>query len=96
MIEFIPLQALGGLEDLFGSFTVFTTMNVLFMTGFGAVTSGSATVGVYAGYLTFAWIALNASSTLYTNIVYVSVALIFVGVGFKLVRTEVLGGGSAG
>ena len=79
-----------GPGDLFEDFYVWTTLMVI---GVGALAliSFSMSVASMAAYLTFTFIAVETGDELLTNILYVTLVLLFVGLGFKLWRTE--GGG---
>ena len=82
-----------GPGELFEDFYVWTTLMVL---GVGALAliSLSMSVASMAAYLTFTFIAVETGDELLTNILYVTLVLLFVGLGFKLWRTE--GGGFNG
>lgn len=95
MIELLPLQMEGAIVDMFESFHVFTAANVMLFLGVGAMWGRSMALGAFGGYLAFAWIAISVDVQLYTNILYVTLTLVFVGYAFKLVRLEGLGGGEA-
>jgi hypothetical protein len=65
---------------------------VLAATAIG-MASKSMAVAMWGGYLTFAHLALESQYGNLENVVYATLALIMVGVGFKLWRLE--GGGEA-
>lgn len=88
MIE--PLQ-IGGMVELYESFDVFVVANVLGMMAVGAGASRSFAVGAFGGYLTFAYIARSVDVALYTNLLFVTLTLIFVGFAFKVIRMEAFG-----
>jgi hypothetical protein len=80
-----PLQQ--GAFELFNNFEAATAAIVLVITAIGA-SSRSLAVGSYTGYLAFAVIALETGTTLFVNIVYVTVVLFSLGFAFKLWRLE--------
>lgn len=93
MIELVPMQMLGAIVDLFESFDVYVAMNVLLFLAVGVMGGRSMALGAFGGYLAFAWIASSISNTLYTNILIVTLVLVTVGFGFKIIRLEAFGGG---
>lgn len=92
-IAFVPLDShvLEGVVEMYESFDVFVAAQVLGMMAVGAGAARSMAIGAFAGYLTFAYIAVSVDVALYTNILYVTLTLIFVGFAFKLVRFEGMG-----
>lgn len=92
MMEFTPV-VMEGFVDIFRSFDTYVAVNVLLFLAVGAAGARSMAVGAFGGYLAFAWLAINANMSLYTNIFYVTLTLIMVGFGFKIVRLEAFGDG---
>lgn len=100
MIETIDLLALQTapipLEDLWGTTIGFTTIFVTCM-GILGLFSGRMTIAAFSAYISFVYIATTAQGMpLLTNVVYVSLVVVCIGLGFKLVRLEAFGnpGGS--
>lgn len=79
-----------GIFELWDNFLVFTTTYLLAITALG-LTSKSMAVASFGAFLTFAYIAVETGHSLLTNILYVSLVMVFVGFAFKLWRLE--GGG---
>lgn len=75
------------LNQFLDSFYVTVTVIVGVLTGIGMI-SRSLTIGIYIGYLGFAYIALETADTLLTNILYTTLVLVFIGFGFKFWRME--------
>lgn len=71
--------------DNFLVFVSFMTLTAASVAGLG---SRSMAVGALAAYSVFAYIAVETGHTLLTNILYLSVVLIVVGMAFKLWRLE--------
>lgn len=90
MIDLFPL-ALDGFVQIFQSYDTYVAIIVLLFTGVGAAGSQSMAIGAMGGYLAFSWIAINSGVDLYTNIFYVTLTLVMVGFGFKIVRLEAFG-----
>lgn len=90
MIELTPLDThvVQGLVDMYESFDVFVVLQVLAMTGFGSAWSGSMAIGAFAGYLTFAFIAVETGAQPYENLLYVTLTLILFAFAFKAYRME--------
>lgn len=82
-----------GLSILFESYLVFVAMTVM---GIAAIGLGSRSMAVSASvaYLAFAHLTIESAGTFLTNILYVSIVIIFVGFAFKFWRLE-MGGGEA-
>lgn len=100
MIETIDLLVLQTapipLEDLWGTTIGYTTIFVFCM-GILGLMSGSMTVAAMSAYIAFVYIATTASGMpLLTNVVYVSLAVVCIGVGFKGVRAELFGNPGGG
>lgn len=90
MLEAV-LQVEWPLEELWSSTTGFIAI-VVTAVGTIGLASRSMTVGAFAGYTAFAFYAMNVRGTpLLTNIFYVSIVLVCVGLGFKLLRLEAWG-----
>jgi len=85
MTGLLVLQS--SLGELWGSYEVFVAAIVL---GFAAIGmwGRSLSVGAFLGYLVFAYIAVSTGTTLFVNILYVTVVLVFIGFAFKLWRLE--------
>lgn len=79
----------GGIE-LFENVLAFIALVVFFFMAMG-LASGSMAVAGWAGFLVFTYIALATDINNLVNVVYASLALVFVGIGFKAWRLE--GGG---
>lgn len=78
---------------MWDNFLVWVTI-VVSAFGIGvSLPSGSAAVGSAVAYVVFAYIALETGHGLLTNILYVTVVLIVIGMAFKLWRLE-FGGSS--
>ena len=89
MIELL-LQSMGEfpLEDLWSSTLGYTTIFVAVIGIIGAL-SGSMTIGAMSAYIAFVYIATTATGMpIVTNIVYVTLVVVSMGIGFKLYRME--------
>lgn len=86
----LPLQAADAAVAMYESFDFFVAASVLFMAAVG-MASRSLVIGAFAGYVTFLHIASEVDVQFYTNIMIVTLALVFVGFAFKIVRMEALG-----
>lgn len=92
MTDLVALQGtFDAMQAMLQSFTFYTAANVLLFTGVGAGVSRSMAMGAFGGYMAFAYIAISVDVALYTNILYVTLSLIFVGFAFKLMRMEAFG-----
>lgn len=78
------------LEALWRHTVGFIAMIVLFVAAIGA-SSKSMTVATLGGYTTFLYLAIEVENAWMTNIAYISMVLILVGLGFKLIRMEAWG-----
>lgn len=87
MIDLIPLQAADAAQRMYESFDFFVFVMVFLVGGIGA-TSGSMAVAAFTGFLTFVYIATTVDNTLYTNISYITLTLVFIGFAFKIMRLE--------
>lgn len=89
MIELL-LRSMGEfpLEDLWSSTLGYTTIYVTVM-GMIGLLSGSMTVAALSAYITFVYIATTATGMpLLTNVAYVTLSIICLGIGFKVYRAE--------
>lgn len=94
MTTLTPLQGtLEAIHAMLGSFDFYVAANTLLFMGVGAGISRSMAVGAMGGYMAFAWLAINANTQFYDNLLLVTLTLILVGFGFKLIRLEALGDG---
>ena len=90
-----PTEESAGAEEPEGFFNfeildnpyVFITMMVGAV-GMIGLASKSLAVGAWGAYLTFAYYAVEADMALLTNILYVTLVLVFVGFGFKIWKLE--------
>lgn len=78
--------------DIWDNFLVFVSMVVLGISAI-SLSSRSMAVASFPGYLVFAYIALETGNSLLTNILYITLVLIFIGMAFKMYRTEMGGEG---
>lgn len=94
MIELVNVLAFSAgeipLSDLWGSTLGFlaiaiTTMGVI---GMG---SGSMTIAALSAFTFFAYVASTASIQVMTNVLYISIVVMCVGLGFKIIRMEAWG-----
>lgn len=82
-----------GIDALWDNFLVFVTIAVGAMGALAGLASRSAAVGAFIAYMTFAYIAVSTGDGLLTNILYVTLVLIIIGMAFKMWRLE-FGGSS--
>lgn len=87
MIDLAPLAVSDAATRMYESFDFFVFVVTLGMGAIGAM-SRSMAVGAFAGFITFAYIASTVDNTLYTNILYITLTLVFIGFAFKLIRLE--------
>lgn len=85
----MEIAAMGPFE-LWDTYLVFVTLFLLGTFGIGLV-SRSMAVASFGTYLVFAYIAVETGETLLTNILYVTLVLVFIGMAFKLWRLEASG-----
>lgn len=88
MIETVPLQF--ELFDFLDDFMSFTALAILFV-GFLGLMSRSFPYASMGGYATFALIATETGDDTLMSVLYASVAVVFMGLGFKLFRLEGVG-----
>lgn len=90
MLEFTPLAVPDNIIDFWESFYGFVARWVSFGFFLGAL-SRSMVVAAWGGYLVFVYIAINVGDSLLDGILIVSLVLIFVGMAFKVWRSEATG-----
>lgn len=76
--------------QLFENYEAFVAFVVLVFAVIG-LWGRSLAVGVYNGYLAFAYIAIETQTPLFLQLLYVTAVLVFVGMGFKIYRAEFAG-----
>lgn len=74
--------------QIWDNFLVFVSFMCLTASAVAGLGSRSMAVGALAAYSVFAYIAVETGHTLLTNILYLTVVLIVVGMAFKLWRLE--------
>jgi hypothetical protein len=74
-------------SEILNNYLVFITAVVLSFVSLG-LWGKSLAVGAYLGYIAFAYLAITTQTPLLVNILYVTVVLVFIGMAFKLYRTE--------
>lgn len=77
-----------GIFDLWDNFLVFVALAVTGISALGAIASRSMAIGAFSGYLLFVYIGVTTGDTLLTNITYVTLVLVMIGMAFKLWRLE--------
>lgn len=76
------------LEDLYNSTAGFVAI-FTFVMGAVGLFSGYMTVAVLTAYVPFVYLVTTANGLPFlTNFVYVSLAVVMIGIGFKVVRAE--------
>lgn len=83
-----PSQEPQGIDELWDNFLVFVAVAVGAMGALAGLASKSMALGAFAAYMTFAFIAIETGHQLLTNILYVTLVLIIIGMAFKLWRLE--------
>lgn len=81
----IPGEALW--DTAFGFIAVTTAVF-----GIVGLSSGSLTIGAFSAYMAFLYLAIEIEIQMMTSVAYVSLAVICIGLGFKLIRLEAWGG----
>lgn len=82
-----------GIFDLFDNFLAFVAITVMGAGALGGLGSRSMAIGAFSAYLVFAHIAVSTGEQLLTNILYVTLVLVMLGMAFKLWRLELGGSG---
>lgn len=59
--------------------------------GIVGLSSGSLTIGAFSAYMVFLYLAIEIEIQMLTSVAYVSLALVCIGLGFKLIRLEAWG-----
>lgn len=75
-------------RELWDNFLVFVAIAVGAMGAIAGLGSKSMALGGFAAYMTFAYIAVETGHQLLTNILYVTLVLVIIGMAFKLWRLE--------
>lgn len=81
------------LADLFNDFYAFIAIMITAAGALGALGGRSMALGAFAAYLVFVQYAIEVGDELLTQILYVTLVLVFVGMAFKLWRLELAGTG---
>jgi len=88
----VPLVEVWGVEFL-NNFYAFIGLVVATFGIIGALAGRSMALGSYGAYLIFVQYAVTVDDELLTQILYVTLVLVFVGMAFKLWRHELAGDG---
>lgn len=86
MIDLL-LQVEWPLNDLWDSAEGFVALACITLGGIG-LGSKSMTVAAFGSYILFIYYATSISNTLLSSVAYISLTIICVGLGFKILRTE--------
>lgn len=76
------------ITELWENFLIFVALAVGGMGALAGLGSKSMALGGFAAYMVFAYIAIETGHQLLTNILYVTLVLIIIGMAFKLWRLE--------
>lgn len=91
MIELL-LQSMGEIpgKALWDTSLGFIAVTVAFY-GVVGLSSGSLTIAAFSAYMAFLYLAIEINMQMLTSVAYVSLAMVCIGLGFKLIRLEAWG-----